>query len=79
MIPPKMPPRGVQPPLPAAREAWSLDRFVARYNAVADERGGWYFEKTPANVRRVEQDWAVTKTATIAEFAEAWFRFDQRT
>ncbi len=77
-IPPKMPPSAVQTP-PAAREAWSLDRFVAAYNAEADHRGGWYFQPTPAAVKRVEREWGSTKAASIEQFARDSFRYDQRT
>ncbi len=69
----------MKPTRSAPREAWDLARFEKLYNALADERGGWYFEKTPGNIRRVEQDWATSSERTLAEFAEGRFRYDQRT
>jgi hypothetical protein len=59
------------------KEAWSLDRFVAAYDAVALRKKGWAFERTPENERYAEREYGRGSCRSLAEFAEERFRLDQ--
>ena len=62
-----------------AQEPWSYTEFVARYDAIAIERGGWRFEhdRTDEQLRGRYQRSPETYP-TLASFAEGLFVWDQR-
>jgi len=65
---------------PEVQEAWEYDRFVAIYNRIAEEQGGWHYEadgRTPEEMRaRYER--SPGTYPTIAKFAEGLFIWEQR-
>jgi hypothetical protein len=64
---------------PAAQEPWDYDRFVAAYNALAEERGGWHYEADVApEVLAARYANSPATYPTIAAFAEGLFIWEQR-
>jgi hypothetical protein len=61
------------------QEPWDHARFVAAYNRLADERGGWHFEGD-----RAEEDLRARYLRSpetypdLAAFTEGLFIWDQR-
>lgn len=63
-----------------AQEPWDYERFVAIYNAIASDRGGWHYEpdgRTPGEMSERYRRSPVTYP-TLRAFAEGLFIWEQR-
>lgn len=62
------------------QEPWDLEKFVTKYNALADEMGAWYYESDGRTPDQLGQRYAGNPESfpTIQDFARGQFTWQQR-
>jgi hypothetical protein len=60
-------------------DPWDLRQFTEHYNRIVEEYGGWRFDPAVADAENLRVQYEVGCHATLREFAEARFVYEQQT